>query len=299
MPIRIGTSERDGTFHGQGQALKTVLQRRPALAAVEVLVSNSASIENATRLHAGEIEFGFMASNWVGRANKGQAPFTQPIELAMAAPMNAGPLFFIVRAQSPIRSFADLRGRHIAVGPRTSGMVQHAHGLFAALGMSFSDFSPAYLDFAAGAAALAAGEVDAQFQCPIPNAVMTELAQRAALRVLPYGPGELEKVMAAVPYYRRTVMRKGAIRGLASDLPQVAVVNVLVTHGRVPEQVVREAVAAIVTGCGELARLNPLFAGLDDLLQPLRSQGRAALEFGGVPFHPGALRAYRDLGLLA
>jgi hypothetical protein len=299
MPIRIGTSECDGTFHGQGQALKTVLQRRPALAAVEVLVSNSASIENATRLHAGEIEFGFMASNWVGRANKGQAPFTQPIELAMAAPMNAGPLFFIVLAQSPIRSFADLRGRRIAVGPRTSGMVQHAHGLFAALGMSFSDFSPAYLDFAAGAAALAAGEVDAQFQCPIPNAVMTELAQRAALRVLPYGPGELEKVMAAVPYYRRTVMRKGAIRGLASDLPQVAVVNVLVTHARVPEQVVREAVAAIVTGCGELARLNPLFAGLDDLLQPLRSQGRAALEFGGVPLHPGALRAYRELGLLA
>jgi uncharacterized protein len=299
MPIRIGTSERDGTFHGQGQALKTVLQRRPALAAVEVLVSNSASIENATRLHSGEIEFGFMASNWIGRAKKGEPPFAHPIELAMAAPMNAGPLFFIVRAQSPIRSFADLRGRRIAVGLRTSGMVRHAHGLFAALGMSFSDISPAYLDFAAGAVALAAGEVDAQFQCPIPNAVMTELAQRIALRVLPYGAGELEKVMAAVPYYRRTIMRKGAIRGLAVDLPQVAVLNVLVTHARVPEQVVCEAVAAIASSCNELARLNPLFAGLDELLQPLRSEGRAALEFGGVPLHPGALQAYRELGLLA
>src|SRR5262249_8639622 len=214
MMIRIGTSERNGTFYTQGYALKALLEGRPALGAIEVLEATSASVENANRLHARDIEFGFMASNWVGRAKNGDAPFQRPIDLAMAAPMNAGPLFFIVRTDSPIRSFPDLRGRRIAIGPRTSGMVQHAHGLFAALGMSFSDFSPVYLDFAAGAEALASGDIDAQFQCPIPNAVMTELAQRIALRVLPYQRGELEAVMKAVPYYRRTVMRAGAIRGL-------------------------------------------------------------------------------------
>jgi TRAP transporter TAXI family solute receptor len=239
MTIRIGTSERDGTFYSQGRALKILFERRPALAPVEVLASNSASMENALRLDAGEIELGFMASNWIGRAKNGEAPFERPIDLAMAAPMNGGPLFFVVRADSPIRSFSDLRGRRIAVGPRTSGMVQHAHGLFGALGMRFSDFSPIYLDFAAGAAALAAGEVDAQFQCPIPNAVMTELAQRVWLRVLPYEPAELEAVLRAVPYYRRTVMRAGAIRGLEADLPQVAVVNVLVTHRRLADAIVQ------------------------------------------------------------
>ena len=298
MTIRIGTSERDGTFHGQGHALKTVLQRRPALAPVEVLESNSASTENANRLAAGEIEFGFMASNWIGRAKNGETPFARPIDLAMAAPMNAGPLFFIVRANSPIRSFSHLRGRRIAVGPRTSGMVQHAHGIFGALGLSFSDLSPVYLDFAAGAAALAAGDIDAQFQCPIPNPVMTALAQRVALRVLPYASGELERVMAAVPYYRRTTMRKGAIRGLEADLPQIAVLNVLVTHPRVAEPIARAVVEAIIANSAELGRLNPLFSGLDDLFQPLRTEGRAALEFGGVALHPGALRAYRESGLL-
>ena len=47
---------------------------------------------------------------------------------------------------------------------------------------------------------------------------MTELAQRVALRVLPYGAGELELVLAAVAYYRRTVMRRGAIRGCVTAL---------------------------------------------------------------------------------
>jgi TRAP transporter TAXI family solute receptor len=298
MMIRIGTSERDGTFYSQGCALKILFERRPALAPVEVVASNSASMENALRLDAGEIELGVMASNWIGRAKNGETPFARPIDLAMIAPMNAGPLFFVVRADSPIRSFSDLRGRRVAVGPPTSGMVQHAHGLFGALGMSFSDLSPVYLDFAAGAAALAAGEVDAQFQCPIPNPVMADLAQRVRLRVLPYEPAELEAVLRAVRYYRRTVMRAGAIRGLEADLPQIAVLNVLVTHRRLSEPIVQEAVTAIATGCRELGELNPLFAGMEELFAPLRSQGQAALEFGGVPLHPGALRAYTELGLV-
>jgi len=298
MAIRIGTAERDGTFHSQGIALKAVLDARAALAPVEVLESSSASIENANRLHAGEIDFGFMASNWIGRAKNGEAPFAQPIDIRMAAPMNAGPLFFIVRAGSNIRTVADLRGRRVAVGLKTSGMVQHAHNIFGVLGLSFSDFTPVYLDFAAGADALAAGEVDSQFQCPIPNKVMTELAGRADVRVLPYAAGDLDRLMRAVSFYRPVIMRKGAFRGLAEDVPQPAVVNILATHARVPDAVVHETVAAILSGLSELARRNPLFTGLGELFEPLRMQGPAALSFGGVALHPGALAACRDAGLL-
>src|SRR5262249_56262259 len=101
-------------------------------------------------------------------------------------------------------------------------------------------------------------------------------AQRVALGVLPYQRGELEAVMQAVPYYRRTVMRAGAIRGLEADLPQVAVVNVLVTHQRVPDAIVREAVEAIATGGGALGRLNPLVIRVEQLLEALRAEGAAA-----------------------
>jgi TRAP transporter TAXI family solute receptor len=298
MTLRIGTSERDGTFHSQGLALKALLAETVPQQAVEVQESHSASIDNANRLDAGAIELGFMASNWIGRARDGSAPFTHPIGLRMAAPMNAGPLFFIARKGAPISSISALRGKRIAVGLSTSGMVQHVHVIFGALGLSFSDFTPVYLDFAQGADALVAGEVDAQFQCPIPNKVMTDLAARVALQVIPYDPGQLDTIMKAVPYYRPTVIRRNAIRGLDEDIAQVAVVNVLVTHARVPEAVVRDVVAAVANGTERLADINPLFTGLGDLLAPLRTQGAAALEFGGVPLHPGAQRAYREAGLL-
>jgi TRAP transporter TAXI family solute receptor len=298
MTIRIGTSERDGTFHSQGRALATILDPHAQFGPIAVLESQSASVDNAKRLHAGEIELGFMASNWIGRAKRGEAPFVEPIDLRMAAPMNAGPLFFITRAGSPPHAVSELRGRRVAVGLRTSGMVQHVHAIFGALSLSFSDFTPVYLDFAAGADALAAGEVDAQFQCPIPNPVMTDLAARIDLRVLPYAPGQIDTVMRAVPYYRRTVMRRQAIRGLDADVAQLAVVNVLVTHARVPEPMVHDVVSVVIKQAAELGRLNPLFVGLQDLFAPLRSQGPAAIEFGGVSLHPGALRAYGEAGLV-
>jgi TRAP transporter TAXI family solute receptor len=297
MTIRIGTAERDGTFNSQGKALKAVFERQ--LGPVEILQSSAASIENANRLHAGEIEFGFMASNWIGRAKNGEPPFPQPIDIRMAAPMNAGPLFFVARADSAIRTVADLRGQRVVLGMKSSGMVQHAHNIFGVLGLAFSDFTPVYLDFIAGADALAAGEADAQFQCPIPNKVMTELDARTDLRVLSYRPGDLEELMAAVSYYRPVVMRKGALRALDRDVAQPAVVNILATHAGISEPLVHDAVAAIVANTAELGRLNPLFAGLADLFEPLRSQGARALEFGGVALHPGALRAYRASGLLA
>jgi TRAP transporter TAXI family solute receptor len=297
--VRIGTAERDSTFLSQGFALKTVLERHPALAPVDVSTSAHASVENANLLEADDIDFGFMASNWIGRAKSGEAPFAQKIDLRMVAPMNAGPLFFIARADSDLHTVTDVRGRRLVVGPQQSGMAQHARVILGALGLTFDDFTPVFLDFAAGAEALARGEADAQLQCPIPNKVMTALAAQVLLRVLPYTPADLDTVLRAVPFYRRTVMRQGAIRGLDADVAQAAVVNVLVTNVHTPENIVGEVASAIFNARNELPRLNALFDGLAALFEPLRMDGVAALEFGGVALHPGAVAAYRAAGLLA
>jgi uncharacterized protein len=296
--VRIGTAEPDSTFLSQGFALKTVLDRVPALAPVDVSTSAHASVENVNRLAANDIDFGFMASNWIGRGKSGEAPFAQKVDLRMVAPMNAGPLFFITRADSNLRAVTDIRGLRLVVGPQQSGMAQHARVILGTLGLTFSDFTPMYLDFAAGAEALARGEADAQLQCPIPNKVMTALAERVLIRVLPYAPADLDTVLRAVPFYRRTVMRKGAIRGLDADVAQAAVVNVLVTHARVPESIVYEVASAIFAARDALPQLNPLFDGVAALFEPLRSEGARALEFGGVVLHSGAIAAYRAARLL-
>jgi len=294
MPIRIGTAERGGTFHLQGLALKRLLEREPILAPVEIVEMHEASIENARRLEAGDITFGFMAANWVTAAQQGTPPFNAALGVRLTAPMNAGPLFFISLASSPLTRVHDLPGKRIAIGARGSGMAQHAQAILGALGIRAGEFTPVHLDFAAGATALERGDVHAQLQCPIPNRVMTELIARTPLRVLRYGPDEMIKLLAAVPFYRRTLMHKGDLAGLDDDVAQPAVLNLLVTHARVAEATVHCVARAVLAGSAELGRLEPLFGGLSALVESLRKEGLVALGCGEDAVHAGALRAFRE-----
>jgi uncharacterized protein len=295
MATRIASAERGGTFWTQAQALKTVLERDAALAPVEVLDTPGASVETAERLEAGEADFGFMAANWVPRAARGESPFVRAFDLRLVAPMNAGPLFFIVQAASAIRSVADLAGKRVVFGPVKSGMAQHAALIFRLLDIAVT---PVHLDFPAGGATVESGAADAQLQCPIPNQVMTALSERTSLRVLPYAAGQLERVLAAVPYYRRAVMWRGSLRGLESDVAQPGVLNVLVTHARAPDAAVAAVAGAVADNVADLVRLNPLFTGLDALFEEMRERGADALSAGAAALHPGAARRYRATGVL-
>ena len=296
MEVRMGTSEYGGTFYTQGLALAELFNRGRSETEKCVVQTTEASIHNAEQLDRGALEFGFMASNWIGRAKDGVPPFTKKIALRMVAPANSGPMFFVKLAGSSIATVADFKGRRIAVGAKGSGMEQHSRTIFGVLGLSFDSFAPVHMTFVEGADALIAGKIDAQFQPPIPNKVMTDLSERAAVRVVPYAPGQLEKVLAQVPFYREAILEKNVFRGVSEDSAQLAVINVLVTHENTPEVIVHDLAKAMAANLDALPKMNPLFKGLKTLFEPLRTQGAAAFEFGGVPLHPGAARAYRELG---
>src|SRR5215813_8559908 len=299
MTLRIGTSEYDGTFYTQGSAIADLFNRERLEADRCVVQTSDGSIHNANLLDRRELEFGFMASNWIGRARNATPPFTRKIALRMVLPANAGPMFFVKLAHSQIRTIADFIGKRIVIGTKGSGMEQHVHTIFGVLGISFDSFTPVHMGFDEGADALIAGDIDAQFQPPIPNRVMTDLSQRADVRVVPYAPGQLEKVLANVPFYRKVTIQKGAFRGVVEDIAQPAVVNVLVTHERISQDIVHGMAKVISENLDTLPQMNPLFKGLKDLFEPLRRQGAAAFEFGGVPLHSGAIQAYRESGRLS
>ena len=298
MRITIGTSEFESTFYTQAEAIGAVAREQGAFDRVEVFPTPTASVGNAERLEAGQLQFGLLAANWIGRAARGEAPFARPLDIRMAAPANSGPMFFIALRGSDMETVDDLRGKRVSIGPAGSGMAQHVATMFGVLGIGFDTFEPVHLNFLDGARALAAGEIDAQFQCPIPNKVMTELAERADIRVLDYGAGQLESLLDRVGFYRPARVKAGALRGHGRDSAQIGVLNVIATHAGTPDDTVGRLARLMATQHERLAALNPLFEGLEDLFDPLRSAGEAGLAIDGVPLHPAAAAAYRELGLM-
>jgi len=294
----IGTAEYNSTFYSQGIALKNVLINNGFSEPIEVILSENASVQNAYNIQSKVIDFGYMASNWIGRAKEGQSPFTHPIDLRMVSPMNAGPSFFISLASSAIFTIADIKGKRVCVGPEKSGVINHARSILGALKIGFDQFTPVFLDFASGAKALARGEIDVQLQCPIPNKVMRELDGSVDIRILTYTSNDLETVLRECPIYHKAFMRKGMLRSLTEDVPQPSVINVLVTNASTDIELVRQVALVCYRDSEELARLEPLYIGMKDLFVPLTTLGSAAFEFGGVKLHPGALDAYHEVGLI-
>jgi hypothetical protein len=302
MPVRIATFERGGTFHIQGSAIATLASRLGALNSfgeVQVMETPTASIGNAQRLDDDDADFGFVAANLIGKAARGEAPFKKPIELRTVAPANVGPVFFVAAAGSTLRSIDDLRGRRIAVGPFANAMPNNVRAILSALGWSNNDYDPLYLDFAEGAQALIEGRADAQVQPPIPNEVVTRLAEAIDVRVLEYGAGQLDRVLQELPLFRSVTMRKGALKGLEIDTRQLGVFNLIATHARMSEDKVRAVAELIGRHSADLGLLTPLFGGLPELFAPLERNGATALEIDGVALHPGAVAAYRNLGMIA
>jgi TRAP transporter TAXI family solute receptor len=294
----MGTSEHGGTFYTQGAAFAELFNRGRNAAEQCTVLTSDASIHNAEQLDRGELEFGFMASNWIGRAKNAVAPFKKHIAIRMVAPANAGPMCLVKLAGTSIQSIADFAGNRIAIGAKGSGMEQHIQTIFAVLGISFDSFTPVHMSFVEGAEALVSGKIDVQFHPPIPNKVLTDLSQRADIRVIPFAPSQMDKVLAQVPFYRPVTVEKNAFRGVVEDITQVGVINVLVTHKSVADNIVHDMAKMIVANLATLPQMNPLFKGLKDLFEPLRSQGAAAFEFGGVQLHAGAVEAYREAGYL-
>ena len=166
------------------------------------------------------------------------------------------------------------------------------------LGLGPNDLERVYVNFVDGARLLADGQIDAQYQCPVPNQIMTELSERIPVRVLAFEPAQYEAALKAIPQDRPTVMRKGAIRGLDQDVPQLGVFNLLMAHASADEAMVQSVTQAIVDQANELASLLALFSGLPDLLETMRSERCAGLQFDGVTLHPGAARVFSATGYL-
>jgi uncharacterized protein len=296
--VPIATSDVDSTFHRQAIALGEMWKDEGLVDSVEPLFT-SGSVENAQLVAARTATYAFMAANWLPLAATGKAPFAKALPVSLLTTINTGPLFFVARADSKLASFADLEGKRVGLGHENSGMVQHIHTIFGALGIPLNWIEPVYCHTRPGNQMLIEGKIDAQWQPPVPNVQFSELNRQAALKVLSFSADQRRTILDKVPYYAEVTVPKDAIRGLDRNSREIAVVNVLAVHAGDDEETVFRRTRAIIDRADDLARRNPLYRGLDRLLQDAGRRIIPVLNKAGVPLHPGAARAFRLAGLMS
>ena len=295
--IRIATGTPGGAYYVMGAVLADVLRRSGQFGGASAEAS-SGSIESARLIASGEVTLAGMDANWVKAAYLGKAPFKQKLDVRTVVPMGAWPLFFITLDSSPIKNVTDLKGKRVAVGARGSGMEQHARTVLGAIGMTFNDISPVYLAFGPGSAAVREGKADAQLQCCIPNAGLTQLTELSKTRVVSITPEQVAKVMAGEGVYDDGVLKKGAIKHLENDTPTLNILNGWIGMSTLPDETAYSIAKIFIAQLGDIASKAPQYVSVrDEMFARAKTRGASALE-AGAPLHPGAARAFKEAGIL-
>jgi TRAP transporter TAXI family solute receptor len=201
---------------------------------------------------------------------------------------------FHVRADSDIKTIADVKGKRIAGGFNAQKTIARiTETLLASAGLSYKDMVEVLAPNVSRAAEdFTAGKTDVLFFALGSAAVKQAAATVGGVRVLPIpdSPEAIARMESVLPgSYVVEVTPSPQIDGISAPTKTLAFDMVLCTHVDVPENVVYEAVKALHQNKAALASTFGAFNMLvpDRLAKPVKD----------VQFHPGALKYYQEAGI--
>src|SRR5258708_1995877 len=204
--------------------------------------------------------------------------------------MYSTPGMFVVRADSPYRTIADLRGKLVAFGARGSGLVILARYVLDGIGLDQDkDFAAIYLDRAGdGPAMVLDGRAVALWGGGAGWPGFTAMAQ-AGGRFLAPDAGELERIRAKHPFLKALTVPAGSYPGQSAEIHSVGSWSFILARPALDEELAYRVARA----------LNRAEDALGKKL-PQARETTAANTLAAAPsldlIHPGALRYLREIG---
>jgi len=262
---------------------------------------NSASVggsaENAMLLGREEQEFGIMSNDTAFHAYNGIEEFTgkacpniRAVTGGYAYGMN-----LIVLEDSPIKSYGDIAGKRVCVGP--AGGSYHFHvGRMMSLGYGM-DISKAitqvHMNYNAAPDALRDGTVHAIFN---PAGVIPEtrgggtynLSVERKVRFISIDEEPMKKIQAKYPYFVKVVLAPGFFPNQSKPYTLLAVPAMVGSHKNVSEDTVYKFVRALYDNNKELLEIFPGGKDFVDYSQ---------IKSLTIPLHPGAVKYYKEKGV--
>jgi uncharacterized protein len=295
--ITIGTGGVTGVYYPTGQNICRLVNRDQDSHGMRCNAeSTGGSVFNLNSIAQGEMDFGVAQSDWQYHAYRGSDRFAEQganPELRAVFSLHPEPFTVVVRADSGIESFEDIRGKRVNVGNPGSGQRGTAERLMAEYGWTMDDFALASeLPSREQGQALCDNRIDViLFTVGHPSAAIQEPIATCDARLVPVTGPVIERLVDETPYYFQSMIPAGTYPGQDADIWTFGVGATLVTSTGTTENAVYHLARAVFENFDTFRGMHPAFAVLNPRL--MVEQGLSA------PIHDGALRYYREAGLIS
>ena len=291
--IAIGTGGTSGVYYPLGGGLANVLSKylSDVQASAEV---TGGSVDNLKLIGAGQSEIGFSMADAALDAFNGQDKFTSgkiPVRTLMVLYPNR--MHVVTVEGSGINKMSDLKGKRVSTGSPGSATEVMAFRLIEAVGLDKDkDLKRERLSVAESVNAIKDKKIDAFFWVGgIPTAGVTDLAATPGVKIKLIDHADAIAAMNAKygNLYSRGSIKAGSYPGQDKDTSNADVWNVLVTGEKMTDDFAYSVVKLIFDKKPELVAVHREASSF-----VLENQKK---ENSPVPFHPGAVKYFKEQGL--
>ena len=294
--VTIGTGGVTGVYYPTGGAICRLVNKTRKEHGIRCSVeSTGGSVYNLNMIAAGELDMGVAQSDWQYHAYNGTDQFKDQgpnKDLRAVFSVHPEPFTVVARADSGIKTFKDLKGKRVNIGNPGSGQRGTMEVVMKAYGWTNDDFKLASeLKSAEQSQALCDNKVDAMvFTVGHPSGSIQEAATSCDSVLVEVAGPEIDKLVEENAYYRTATIPGGMYRGTDTDTKTFGVGATFVSSTKVPDDTIYYVVRAVFENFDEFKKLHPAFENLKK--EEMIKDGLSA------PLHPGAVKYYKEAGLM-
>jgi len=288
--LKMMTGPMGGSWYPLGGAIADAIQRE--IPGVTVSVAPGGGMANVEGLELGKCDIGYSNSSSAVDAFYGRPPFKKKME-NMRQLANLYPQYFqmAVWEDSGIKSVADLKGKTISPGPKGHTGELLAQQVLEVYGLSYKDMAKIHhVQYSDSVSLMKDGHAQAFILgTTIPASTIIDLAAAKKIRLLALPDDKIKALQKINAGYLKRVIPKGTYPGVDYDVPGVGYFTHLVISAKLPDELVYKITKTLASNL-------PRFA---NVVKDMKSTTPKDLALDlGIPYHPGALKYFKEIGAL-
>jgi uncharacterized protein len=292
--LSIATGGTGGVYYPLGGGMAAVLSKYVSGMQATAEVTGG-SVANLQLIGTGKPYLAMTMVDAGIDALKGQDKFTgKPVPVRTLMVMYPNRMHVVTIEGTGITKMADLKGKRVSTGSGGSATEVMAFRVIEAAGLDKDrDLKRERLGVAESANALKDRKIDAFFWVGgLPTAAVSDLAHSPGVKVKLVDHADLVKKMNQKygNLYVEDRIPKETYKGMDADNRQATVMNLLVANANMDDKTAYNIVKAVFEHREELIRVHKEAENFK-----LENQKSAAA--GGIPWHPGAVRFYKEKGV--
>lgn len=289
----IGTASTGGTWYLLGGGVSGIINKH-IKGVTSTAIPSGASIENIRAISKNKQDLALTMPDIAFYAFNGQEMFkdgkvddirglfsTYPIDIQI-----------YVEEKSPIKTISDIKGKNlkVAVGPPGSGTEVMARYVLKEYGITYDDIQEQFLSHTEATAAMKDGNIEVGIvTLGTPAPTLVELTRYKKIRFLDIEPEVGERINKKFPAYFPRVIPAGTYPGMVKEHHTLGWMGFFIVHKDCTGDLAYQILKAIFDNKGELDAIHAMFKEIT-----LASATKGI----SVPLHPGAIRFFKERGVL-